>query len=151
MTPYQNILACIDLSQVSQHVLSRANELADFYKAHLAVLYVNLDMPAINEPFGEPPSLLLDVELRQKLEERAKQELKHIVAASGLSNLVPVEMIDGHPKTVILDYEKKHHIDLIVMGRHKRPAILNLLGSTANTVLHKANADVLLIAGHENE
>ncbi len=145
MKKYQNILACIDLSRISEEVIIRANEIANSYKAHLVVLYVNHNMPATNEPFGEPPSLLLDAELREKLEERALHELENIISQAGLSELVPVEIIDGHPKTIILGYAKKHQIDLILMGRHQRPAILDLLGSTANTVLHKTKADVLLI------
>ncbi|MEE9352325.1 MAG: universal stress protein [Thiotrichaceae bacterium] len=145
MKKYKNILACIDLSKISEEVIIRANEIANFYKAHLVILYVNYDMPPLSEPFGEPASLLLDAELRKKLEERALQELGNIILQSGLSELVPVEVIDGHPKTIILDYAKKHHIDLILMGRHQRPAILDLLGSTANTVLHKTKADVLLV------
>ncbi len=151
MKHYQTILACIDLSTISEAVIIRANELASFYQSQLIILYVNPDIPAFHEPFGEPPSLLLDAKLRQQLEERARQELQTIVQQAGISELVPVEMIHGHPKAVILEYARKHLADLIVMGRHRRPAILDLLGSTANAVLHKAKADVLLVTLSEQE
>lgn len=146
---YKNILACVDLSPVSREVLLRANDLAEYYQANLVVLYVNPDIPAVSEPFGEPPSLLLDSELRQQLEQQARDELKQLVINTGLPELTPTEMVDGYPKQEILEYAKKHKMELIVLGRHRRPRILELLGSTANTILHKAQADVLLIGNQE--
>lgn len=145
MNQYKYVLACIDLSNISEKVLRRAREFASFYDAHLVVLYANESMPAVNEPFGEPPSLIFDAELREVLEKRAMQELELLTKKVELSELVPVEIIDGHPKSVILDYLEEHPVDLIVMGKHQRPALLDILGSTANAVMHKAKIDVFMV------
>ena len=145
MNDYQSILACVDLSPASKQIILRAKELADQYTAHLIVLYVNEDMPPINEPFGEPPSLVFDQDLRLLLEKRSKEQLDELTKETQLSELVPVEFINGHPKTTILEYADKHNIDLIVIGRHKHPAILDILGSTANSIMHKASCDILMV------
>ncbi len=73
--------------------------------------------------------------------------VEQLVEEVGLSELTPREIVDGYPKHEILEYAQQHQMDLIILGRHRRPRILELLGSTANTILHKAQADVLLI-GH---
>ncbi len=107
-------------------------------------MHVDEYIHAINQPFGDASPALLDIELLQVLESKNKSILDSLVQESGISDQIPIEVIEGNPKKVILEYEKKHQIDLIVIGRHKQSPFLDILGSTANSVAHKAEADILL-------
>ena len=144
MKSYKKILACIDLSKASKNILLKAESMAKFHQAELTVLHVDEYIYAINQPFGDASPPLLDIELLQVLENKNKSILDGLIQEAGISKQIPIEIIEGNPKKVILDYEKKHPIDLIIIGRHKQSPLLDILGSTANSVAHKAEADILL-------
>jgi universal stress protein A len=54
-------------------------------------------------------------------------------------------LVWGIPDQEIVQVAKQEQIDLIVLGSHGRHGLALLLGSTANSVLHHANCDVLAV------
>ena len=54
-------------------------------------------------------------------------------------------VITGHTETEIHRLAQEKEIDLIIVGSHGRHGLALLLGSTANSVLHGANCDVLAV------
>ncbi len=48
-------------------------------------------------------------------------------------------------KREIVQYAQRHGIDLIVVGFHGKHGIQGMTGSTANSVMHTAIVDVLLV------
>lgn len=56
------------------------------------------------------------------------------------------EILAGMPAAAIVDYAKKHHIDLIVMGRRGHSALGNLMGSVSFGVLQRSPIPVTIIS-----
>ena len=54
-------------------------------------------------------------------------------------------VLAGSPRSVILSYAEAQQVDLIVAGRHGRGGIQQLLGSTANALVHRARCEVLTV------
>ena len=51
----------------------------------------------------------------------------------------------GTPKAGILKAVQEHDIDLVVVGSHGLGGVDTLLGSTADTILHKSPVDVFVV------
>lgn len=145
MEKYRHILATVDFSEISEHVLCRALEFADFYQARLSVLHVVEELPLGNEPFGEPPALILDSELQQQLEQSAQQQLKTLTEKLNYPELIDREVINGIPRHTITAWAQRHNVDLIVIGSHGHRGFFDLLGSTVDGVMHKAPCDVIVV------
>ena len=59
---------------------------------------------------------------------------------------VGTELLEGRPKEKIVDYARKHPVDLIVIATHGYTGMKRLMfGSVALQVLHDSNVPVLLI------
>ena len=54
-------------------------------------------------------------------------------------------LIWGSPNDEIVRIAKQHQVDLIVTGSHARHGLALIMGSTANSVLHHAECDVLAV------
>jgi universal stress protein A len=51
----------------------------------------------------------------------------------------------GSPKAEIIRIAREQRVDLIVLGSHGRHGLSLLLGSTASSVIHHAECDVLAV------
>jgi universal stress protein A len=54
-------------------------------------------------------------------------------------------LVWGIPKQEIVQLAQREQVDLIVVGSHGRHGLALLLGSTANSVLHYSQCDVLAV------
>ena len=140
MKRYQHILLAVDLSPECQQPADAACALAQANDAKLSLIHAIEPMAFAYQ--GEIPIDLLPSQEQQY--DTTKQQLAEF--AAGLS--VPCDrqiVAMGQPHTEIHDAAKALNADLIVVGSHGRHGLALLLGSTANSVLHGAECDVLAV------
>ena len=144
MSGYQHLLIAVDLTQDSEVVARRGQEIAGRYGAKLSLLHVVEFVPV--DPAGEallPPPVDLEGELVQG----ARQRLDALCASLGLQTAVRrVEV--GNIKAEILRVIGEEQADLLVLGSHGRHGLALLMGSTEKSLLHKAPCDVLAVRLH---
>ncbi|HIP53097.1 MAG TPA: universal stress protein [Chromatiales bacterium] len=141
METYKHILVATDFSEQSKKAVQRAVELANHYGARVTLLHAVEEMVLYDE-FYEP---MFDniAELDEVRMNRAGEQLAELIKeldAEGAHS----EVILGYPKRVILDYAEDHNVDLIVVGYHS-DLLSRLMGSTASSVVHHAQCDVLTV------
>ena len=141
MSAYQHILIAVDLSQDSEAVARRGQELGDRYHAKLSLLHVVEFIPV--DPAGEallPPPVDMEGELVQG----ARQRLQALCDSLGLQPAKRrVEV--GNIKSEILRVAGEEQADLLVLGSHERHGLALLMGSTEKSLVHKAPCDVLAV------
>lgn len=136
-SPYKNIVLATDLQQDNIKVILAAKDLAEQYKAQLHIIHVVGDVASL----GYYPAVEIDLKgaAEKKLAELATQQKLNISA-----NQMHVKI--GFPKQEILELAQHVKAELIVIGSHGRSGMgAALLGSTANSVLHGAKSDVLVV------
>ena len=142
---FRQILVATDLTRVSRNALVRADALARDNRAHLHILHVVPDParePWTVEAFG------IDWErLRAKARGTGRRAL--IAATRRLAldtRRTTVDTRMGAPADEILDYAKRHAIDLIVVGTHGRgPLASAILGSVAEAIVRRAVCPVMIV------
>ena len=149
----QNILVALDVSQASESIFQKALQLAQATGAELTLLHV-----MYGEEEGAPPNLfyapssLIDDFLTfqrkwQEFEQSCLQKLQkyaETVSAAGVNAKIVQKY--GDPGRTICDFARDRAPDLIVMGRHGRSGIAELmLGSVSNYVVHHARCNILVV------
>lgn len=140
MKKYENILVALDLSDESSQVLARALKFKDAFNAKLSIVHVI-------EPLGYAYGGDIPMDLssvQDQLESQAKNRLEAIGKEHGLDSNALMVLI-GRPETEIHRLAKEGDYGLVVVGSHGRHGIQLLLGSTANSILHGAQCDVLAV------
>ncbi|HEY7540835.1 MAG TPA: universal stress protein [Methylomirabilota bacterium] len=123
--PFRDVLFSTDFSEASRLAGRTAAELARHFGARLHVLHV---VPPVTDPAPAPEAL-----------RAAAAEL-----GTGLS--VVTAMASGRAASQIVDYARRHAVDLIVMGTHGRTGVSRaLLGSVAEAVVRRAGCRVLTV------
>ena len=142
---YKHILLSIDFDKEETHVEEKASEVQHITGAKLSLIHVIEPVPAIY--MGDGLMVPADYMITEiDLEKRAKNMLKPIadrlkLPDSQVASPVNIDVSDG-----IIEYADQHDVDLIIIGSHARHGLKRfLLGSTANSVLHHANCDVLTV------
>jgi universal stress protein A len=135
-------LLAVDFSEHSERVIERAKDLAQQDRAELSVIHVVEYLPVVDSSFG--PTVPLDVDLTEQMIEAARQRLDGVAERLAIpKNRRWVQV--GSPKTEIIRIAKAQNADLIVLGSHGRHGIALMLGSTASSVIHHAECDVLAV------
>lgn len=142
MSNYQHILLAVDYSAHNDYVANKAKSLADSYQAKLSIIHVldNIPMPDTN--YGEV--ILLNENSGYDLLEAEKTKLIKLGERLGVDD-DNQWLVWGVPKEEIAQIAIQQQVDLIVVGSHGRHGLALLLGSTANSVLHHAQCDVLAV------
>jgi universal stress protein A len=142
MTDYKHILLAIDYSPHSDYVAEKAKSLATYYRAKLSVIHVldNIPMPDTN--YGTVISLTENT--GYDLLEAEKNKLL-IFGKRHAINETNQWLVWGIPNQEICSCARQQNVDLIVIGSHGRHGLELLLGSTANSILHHADCDVLAV------
>ena len=152
---WQRILVALDGSEGSRKALDCADQLAQYMNAELHLLHVIPDLPPpLVDPIG------LGGMAAGFSYENILKELEHqasiIMETSGAD--IKTEKSVFHTAraqheriaSVIINYAKEHHCDLMVMGTHGRTGFDHLLlGSVAQGVAHNAPIPLLLIRQEE--
>ncbi|MBS0352076.1 MAG: universal stress protein [Proteobacteria bacterium] len=138
---YQHVLVAVDLSPLTEQIISQAKQIADDSKALLSLVHVMEHSPVA---YGGEFSIPVDVNLEQSLEKEVRGELQKL----GDKFQIPVDrqyLESGAVKLAVTDLAESLHADLIVVGTHGHHGLDLLLGSRANAILHRAQCDVLVI------
>ena len=142
MSHYQHILVAIDYSAHSEAVMSKAKALAESYQAKLSLVHILDNIPMPDTPYGTVISL--DEDSSYALLEAEKVKLLAFAEQFTLEQ-ANCWLIWGIPKQEIVQLARQEQVDLIVLGSHGRHGLALLLGSTANSVLHYSDCDVLAV------
>lgn len=141
MLKYKHVLVTVDLSPVTNQVLSKAQEVAKESNAQLSMVHVMEHSPVA---YGGEFSIPVDVNLEQSLEHEVRAEMAKLGTKYG----IPPDrqfLESGSVKLCVTDLAQKLHVDLIVAGTHGHHGFDLLLGSRANAILHRAQCDVLVV------
>jgi len=141
-SPILTILAPTDFSVCSLAGVRHAVKLARHLKARLLLLYVT-------EPV-DIGSFLMPGESRPwhgKLKQRAVEAMSRLIVKEVPEDVkVNSYVRSGRPWQVIVDFAKRAHVDLIVLGTHGRTGVKHvLLGSVAERVVRHASCPVTTV------
>jgi nucleotide-binding universal stress UspA family protein len=126
MLRIRSVLFPTDFSSYSNQAYLHAVALAEYHKAELTILYVNVPGQS-----GDP--------------DYWRSLLEQIRPAN---RAIPVKhvFLEGDPATEIVDYAREAGVERIVMGTHGRTGTERLLmGSVAEKVLRDAPCSVLVV------
>ena len=138
---YQNILVALDLSENSDYIIKRANEIAKHTDAHLNVVHVMTHTPMA---YGGEFSIPIDAELEASLTKEAKLRLTQLSKPYHIPSDSQY-LKEGSVKNGVITLANEIKADLIVVGSHGHNGLTALLGSQANAILHSAACDVWMI------
>ena len=139
---YQHVLLALDLSANALKLLDKTMALAKCLQAELTVLH------AIEPSLSAEHVYVDETEYKKLILQGAKDKAKELGLFKKINegNLY-IEF--GSVKNIILAAAKRLACDLIVVGSHGQHGMQVILGGTANTVLHGATQDVLVIRYEE--
>jgi nucleotide-binding universal stress UspA family protein len=140
-SPYRRIVVATDFSAASSQALATAA--AMFGDAELTLLH------AYQTPFAGLASAEGSEAASGRL---AREEAEAFVAATMLPETVRSSLKllieSGRPEGVLCDYVTQQDVEMVVVGRRGRNAVLDiLLGSTAQTLLDILPCDMLVVNG----
>ncbi len=136
---YKKVLFATDFDEVGITAAHKAKKIADENGADLILVHIVEPIPAYAYP-----GFAGFAEVELSIRDEAKKELDDL--AETLHVDVKHRFIEfGSTKNEILRVAKEHKIDLIVTGSHGKHGLSLLLGSTANSILHGAQCDVLIV------
>ena len=142
MKQYRNVLIALELEPESDmRLLARARGIAEECpNAKLWLIHSVEHLSSYGAAYGVAAGIDVDAVLKteaEQLMDKISNELH-----------VPDErciIIEGPAKHIIVEEAEKVKADLIIVGSHGRHGVQLLLGSTANSILHNANCDVLAV------
>ena len=136
---YKKILFATDFDDVGISAAHKAKKIADENKAEIILVHVVEPIPAYAYP-GFAGFAEVEVSIR----EQAEKELAALAKRLGID--AKHQLIEfGSTKNEVLRVAQEHKVDLIVTGSHGKQGLALLLGSTANSILHGADCDVLIV------
>ncbi|HEY5552345.1 MAG TPA: universal stress protein [Opitutaceae bacterium] len=140
----KTIVAAVDFSAVTYHVVEAARELAEALKARVLLLHVVA--PPVNVVTYDMPAEAFVDELKFAKETSAKKldALRRVLDADGIE--CELKTLQGHAVEEILREAEESDASYIVMGSHGHGALYELLaGSTSHGVIHKANCPIVIL------
>lgn len=147
MKPYQRILVPVDFTKISNTIVARANELANFYQAHLTLLNVLEDASLGNVAFGGTDKLGMSPAMLQNQTNLATDKLRKLADSLSGSATIALETTyaSGKPSEAIIQFVKDTGIDLVVVGNSGKRSVLGFMGSTAEATLKGVPCDVMAV------
>lgn len=140
MNSIRKILVATDFSPASKHALDHAQALAARLGAEVHVLSVHIQQSNLHGLVNFPN---LD-EIEQQLEGQIRGNMEQFLAGRD-GEFVSEVVRDDHEAPAILEYARKHEIDLIAMGTHARSVTSRFfLGSVVVELLRTAPMPVLV-------
>jgi nucleotide-binding universal stress UspA family protein len=137
-TSIERILCPLDFSDISRHVLAHAAAIAHWYEARLTLLYVFVNLPAI-----DLPPMVLEESDRARLMNQMRD------FAASVPQEVSVECQLQEERLVhdaILAQVDATQADLLVLGTHGRSGFQRLfLGSVTEKVIRKVKCPTLIV------
>lgn len=136
---YKKVLFATDFDSVGISAAHKAKKIADENHADLILVHVVEPIPAYAYP-----GFAGFAEVELSIREQAEKELNSL--AKKLDVDEKHQFLEfGSTKNEVLRVAKEQKVDLIVTGSHGKHGLALLLGSTANSILHAAKCDVLIV------
>ena len=136
---YKKVLFATDFDAVGISAAHKAKKIADENHADLFLVHVVEPIPAYAYP-----GFAGFAEVEMSIREQAEKELDTLADKLGVD--AKHRLLEfGSTKNEVLRVAKEHKVDLIVTGSHGKHGLALLLGSTANSILHAAECDVLIV------
>ncbi len=142
--PYKHVLAAVDLSDESVHVLEKARATADVHGAKFSLINVVKPLIQVYARLDMTPFANGSVSFEEEARKQASRQLRDNAKLYGV-DAADAHVKVGNPGHEIRNAANELEADLIVVGTHARHGLGLLLGSTANAVLHGVGCDVLVV------
>ena len=142
------LLVCVDLSDSTEIIVKKIEELAKSLSAKVWLLHNALPEPGVVEFKVDPLAARESLAKKFHVEHRQIQQLANRMRKAG----VDTTALHVHGPTVetILQEASDLEVDMIVVGSHGRGAMFQLLvGSVSEGVLHKSRFPVLVVPTHK--
>lgn len=135
---FKQILVPLDGSRFAELALPYAEELATAFDSEVSLLFV-CDTPHCEQRYEH-----------QVYIERTAELVKNAIGGERPKASVKPVLLEGHAAAEIVSYASSNDINLIVMGTHGCSGLLCwAMGSTADKVVDRADASILLIRASE--
>ncbi len=142
------ILVCVDLSESTEIIVKKIEELAKSLSAEVWLLHNAEPAPDVVEFKVDPLAARESLAKKFHVEHRQIQELADRMRKAGIDTTAL--LVHGATVEAILQEASDVEADLIVVGSHGRGAMYQLLvGSVSEGVLHKSPLPVLVIPTHK--
>jgi nucleotide-binding universal stress UspA family protein len=142
------LLIGVDLSESTEKVVKKAEEIATALSAKMWLLHVAEPEPDFVGLKVGPQSARDSLSRRFHAEHRQIQEMAERLRKTGLDTTAL--LVQGATVETILKEALKLDVDMIVAGSHGRGAMYQLLvGSVSEGVLHKSKCPVIVVPTHE--
>ena len=140
---YDKILVAVDNTNEAEDVVMSAMLVAEEH-AEIHLVTVVQPLAGVYGTMIWSPAITDTQELEESLLKQSKARLTEMGLRHGL-NADDIHVIIGSAAPKIRSLAEDIGADLIVIGTHGRHGVGLILGSTANSVLHGVNTDVLVI------
>ena len=140
---YNKILVAVDNTDEAENVVMSAMLVAEEY-AEVHLMTVVEPLSNIYGSMIWSPVVSDTHSLEESLVQQSKTQMTEMGVKHGLSP-DNIHVLLGAPASNIRGLAEKLGADLIVVGTHGRHGVGLILGSTANSVLHGVNTDVLVV------
>jgi universal stress protein A len=141
---YRHILAAVDLSEEAIQVLDKARAEADRHGARLSVLSVVKPLIQVYGGIAIAPVAGGAASIEEQALDQARSRLAELAGRYRIA-AADAHVLLGAPAADVREFARTSGADLIVIGTHGRHGLGRLLGSTATSVLHGVDRDVLVV------
>jgi universal stress protein A len=141
MEDYRHLLVAVDFAAETDQVVDRAVLLRDKCGARLSLVHVVEYVPMA---YSGDLALPDDFNLEQELLDAARKRMAELGERLGIAEADRYVTLGSTPKE-ILRIVQEHQVDIVVVGSHGQHGIALLLGSTAGSILHHAECDLLAV------
>lgn len=141
----RRILLATDLGARCDRALDRAARLAGEWQVPLLVVHAMPRDPADSWPTDDAPSWRQPPPTLATIERQIRRDLGQEV------DQLAIHVAEGHPADVILEVAKRESCDLVVLGGSHERAARSFLGKTAEALVRKSPASVLVVKNRPRE
>lgn len=152
MITITNILVATDFGPASANALRYGRALAGRFGARLHVLHVTSSIhltAAATYGFAGASG-----EAQEEIERSARKQTEALLTDEDRRALgaIATAVTDTSPAMAVVQYARRHAIDLLILGTHGRGALAHLvMGSVAERVVRMAPCPVLTVRDQEHE
>ena len=144
------ILVCVDLSDSTEIIVRKVEELAKSLSAKVWLLHNAIPEPDYVEFTADPVAARESLAKKFHLEHRQIQDYAGRLRNSGID--ATALLVHGKTVKTILQEASDVEADMIVVGSHGKGAMYQLLlGSVSEGVVHKSSLPVLVIPTHNRK
>lgn len=145
MSHYKKVIVAVDFDGGAHTVLASAFKLLS---AKTEIRIINVVYNSMQEYNGYIGTSMFSYEAMVEFEKTVRKVNIPKLRALAIDCKLPdsdVIIQFGKAADAILDYADEEEADLIIVGSHGKHGVRLLLGSTANSILHRAKCDVLAV------